>query len=101
MQRLTQAPNLAIATLWSDVLRGEGIEVSLQRTFLTGGAGELPLDQCLPEIWLSLPEQAPRARALLHDLQNIPQRRWRCSCGELVEGGFEQCWNCAALMPQP
>ena len=99
MLRLTRAPNLAIATLWADVLSREGIAVSLQRTFLTGGAGELPPDQCLPEIWITEPEQEIRARALLHDLQNIPQRKWRCHCGELVEGGFEQCWSCGALMP--
>ena len=41
----------------------------------------------------------PRATELLNDLQNIAQRRWRCVCGELIEGGFEQCWSCAALMP--
>ena len=99
MLRLTQAPNLAIATLWADVLAGEGVKVSLQRTFLTSGAGELPPDQCLPEIWITEPWQESRARALLHDLQNIPQRRWRCGCGEQVEGGFEQCWKCGALMP--
>ena len=99
MQRLTQAPNLAIATLWADALEREGIATSLQRTFLTGGAGDLPPDQCLPEIWITESAQFDRARELLHALQNIPQRRWRCTCGELVEGGFEQCWNCGALMP--
>ena len=24
-----------------------------------------------------------------------------CRCGEFVEGGFEQCWQCGALMPRP
>ena len=24
---------------------------------------------------------------------------WRCVCGEQVVGGFEQCWNCGAMMP--
>jgi hypothetical protein len=32
-------------------------------------------------------------------LQHMPQQRWFCTCGELVEGGFQQCWNCSALMP--
>ena len=100
MQRLTQAPNLAIATLWSDALNREGIATSLQRTFLTGGIGDLPPDQCLPEIWITEPTQEKRAREVLYDLQHIPQRRWHCACGELVEGGFEQCWNCGALMPR-
>jgi hypothetical protein len=30
----------------------------------------------------------------------VPQRRWLCNCGELVEGGFEQCWSCGAWMPR-
>lgn len=99
MPRLTQAPNLAIATLWADALQVEGIATSVQRQFLVGGAGELPPDQCLPEVWVTHPEQLERAKVLLHDLQNVPQRRWQCVCGELVEGGFEQCWNCKAWMP--
>ena len=99
MLRLTQAPNIAIATLWGDALERAGIRISLQRMFLTGGVGDLPPDQCLPEIWLIDPGQEARAKALLHALQNVPQRRWRCVCGELVEGGFEQCWKCGAMMP--
>jgi len=100
MLRLTQAPNLAIATLWADALGVEGIEASVQRQYLSGVAGELPPDQCLPEVWIHQDSQEDRARTLLHDLQNVPQHRWFCGCGELVEGGFEQCWACGALMPR-
>lgn len=100
MRRLTQAPNLAIATLWADALNAEGIAASVQRQYLVAVAGELPPDQCLPEIWIDHPQQEARARQLLHDLQHLPQRRWLCRCGELVEGGFEQCWNCLAPMPR-
>ncbi|AMO23114.1 DUF2007 domain-containing protein [Ramlibacter solisilvae] len=100
MLRLVQAPNIAIAALWVDALRHAGIEASMQRYYLGAAAGELPPDQCLPEIWLMHEEQESQARALLGELARVPQRRWVCSaCGELVEGGFEQCWNCGALMP--
>jgi hypothetical protein len=51
-------------------------------------------------VWCTHPEQEEQARALLHDLQHVPQRRWTCACGELVEGGFEQCWSCLAPMPR-
>ena len=101
MLRLTQAPNIAIATVWVDTLREAGIAASVQRQFLSSLAGQLPPDQCLPEVWLTHDEQAPRARALLDALQHLPQRRWLCRCGETVEGGFEQCWRCGALMPLP
>ena len=99
MRRLAQAPNLAIAALWADTLREAGFAVSVQRQFLSGIAGELPPDQCLPEVWVLHDEQEPAAKALLRDLQHLPQRRWRCVCGEVVEGGFESCWNCGVAMP--
>ena len=98
MRRLAQAPNIAIAALWVDVLKQAGFSASMQRYFLGGLAGELPPDQCLPEIWLTHDEEEVRAKELLHQLQNMPQRRWLCSCGELIEGGFEQCWNCGLVM---
>ena len=100
MLRLTQAPNIAIATLWADLLCEAGMTASVQRQYLGAAAGHLPPDQCLPEIWLDYDEHATRARALLQDLQDLPQRRWHCRCGETVEGGFEQCWQCGALMPR-
>lgn len=99
MRRLVQAPNLAIAALWVDTLQEAGIAASVQRQFLSGAAGELPPDQCLPEIWIVHDEQEDSARALLRELMDLPQRRWRCACGEEVEGGFESCWQCGRAMP--
>ena len=99
MRRLRQAPNLAIASLWADMLRQAGIAASVQRQFLSSAAGELPPDQCLPEVWILDETQEAEARALLAQLLSLPQRRWRCACGEVVEGGFESCWNCGRMMP--
>lgn len=99
MQRVAQAPNLFIATLWVDALRSEGMDASVQRQYLGSAAGQLPPDQCLPEVWVEHDPHVPRAQQILHHLQHMPQQRWFCQCGELVEGGFQQCWNCAAWMP--
>ena len=99
MIRLARAPNIAIATFWADALRQAGFSATVQRYFLGSIAGDLPPDQCQPEVWLTNDEEAPAARAWLHALQNMPQRRWVCRCGEIVEGGFEQCWSCGAAMP--
>jgi len=99
VRRLAQAPNLAIATLWVHALREEGVDASVQREFLAAAAGQLPPDQCLPEIWIADDEELPRAERLLQALQHRPQRRWHCRCGETVEGGFEQCWHCGLMMP--
>ena len=99
MLRLAQAPNIAIAVLWVDFLRAAGIEASLQRFYLGAAAGHLPPDQCLPEVWIDDEAQHGQALALLDVLRSPPQRQWYCVCGERVEGGFEQCWQCGRLMP--
>ena len=44
-------------------------------------------------------EQEAEARALLRDLRKCRSGAGVCACGELMEGGFEQCWNCGAMMP--
>ena len=99
MLRLARAPNIAIAALWVDALQQAGFAASVQRYFLGSVAGELPPDQCLPEGWLTHDHEEAKAKELLHGLQNLPQRRWLCACGEMVEGGFEQCWQCGTDMP--
>jgi hypothetical protein len=98
MPRLMQAPNLVMATLWADWLKAEGIGASVQREFLRSASGELPPDQCLPEVWIDDGDHETRALELLQILRHAPQRRWVCACGELVEGGFQQCWKCGVMM---
>ena len=100
MKRLQQAPNLALATLWADMLSGVGIVATVQRAWAGSIAGELPPDQALPEIWLQDDTRIDEARRLLHDWQHQPSRHWACTgCGEIVDGPFEQCWNCGLLAP--
>lgn len=98
MKRIGPVSNLAIATLWCDQLRSHGIEATVQRAYASGIAGHIPPDQALPELWVENDGDLKRARALLVELQRLPERRWVCTaCDELVEGPFEQCWNCGAM----
>ena len=100
MKRLTTAPNLALATLWADLLTHAGVPTTVQRQYASSIAGEVPPDQTLPELWVQDAEQLEHARTLLHELRNPPYRHWACpGCRELIDGPFEQCWNCGAAMP--
>ena len=65
-------------------------------------AGELPPDQALPEVWITDDDELERgaraaARAAPPDAPALGLPR---PAGELVDGPFEQCWNCGAAMPQ-
>ena len=97
MRRLTTAPNLALA---ADLLTHAGVATSVQRQYASSIAGEVPPDQTLPELWVHDPDLLERARSLLHELRHPPHRRWACrGCHEIIDGPFEQCWNCGASMP--
>ena len=100
MRRLSTAPNLALATLWADMLSQGGIATSVQRAFASSIAGEIPPDQSLPEIWVLDDEQHASALALLRELVRPAWRQWACpGCHEWIDGPFEQCWNCGTAMP--
>ena len=100
MKRLISAPNLALATLWADQLTHAGIPTSVQRQYASSIAGEVPPDQTLPELWVLDADRLEAARSLLHELRHPVHRRWACpGCREIIDGPFEQCWNCGASMP--
>ena len=73
----------------------------MQRAYASSIAGEMPPDQALPEVWVhGRRRSSSTARALLHELRHPPHRHWVCpGCRELIDGPFEQCWNCGAAMP--
>lgn len=100
MRRLAQAPNLALARLWCDMLAQAGFAVSVQRAYASSIAGEIPPDQALPEIWVHDDAELDAARALLAQLKHPPWRHWVCRhCNEFIDGPFDQCWHCGAVMP--
>ena len=100
MKRLITAPNLALATLWADLLSHAGIATTVQRAYASSIAGEVPPDQTLPELWVMEDDRLEAARRLLDQLRHPVHRHWSCpGCRELVDGPFEQCWNCGTAMP--
>ena len=83
MKRLTRAPNLALATLWADLLTNAGVEATVQRMYASSIAEELPPDQALPEVWISDDAELERARGLLDALRHPAHRHWaRPACRE-------------------
>ena len=64
MKRLTRAPNLITAQHWVNVLSTAGVPCQLHNRYLNGALGEIPADQCAPEIWIV--DDRDEALALRH-----------------------------------
>ncbi|WP_175944579.1 DUF2007 domain-containing protein [Caballeronia sp. BCC1704] len=98
MKRLTWAPNLITAQHWVNVLATAGVPCELHNRYLNGALGEIPADQCSPEIWIVDDRDEALARRMLDRAQKGPDanaRPWFCKhCGERLEPQFTVCWQC-------
>jgi hypothetical protein len=98
MKRLTRAPNLITAQHWMNVLSTAGVPCQLHNRYLNGALGEIPADQCAPEIWIVDDRDETLALRILEGARNGPAsnaRSWRCAkCGEVLEAQFTVCWQC-------
>ncbi|SAK56106.1 hypothetical protein AWB81_01472 [Caballeronia arationis] len=98
MKRLTRAPNLITAQHWVNVLATAGVPCELHNRYLNGALGEIPADQCAPEIWIVDDRDETLALRILERAKNGPAsdaRPWRCAnCGETLEAQFTVCWQC-------
>ncbi|MBF7052743.1 DUF2007 domain-containing protein [Halomonas sp. KAO] len=84
-----------------NLLEAADIPAELRNMTLGGGAGELPLGECEPEVWVKS-HNRERADALIGDALagRSDAAAWHCpGCGETLEGVFEACWKCGAGRP--
>ncbi|MGE0486760.1 MAG: DUF2007 domain-containing protein [Gammaproteobacteria bacterium] len=97
MKRVHVSPDPVHAGWLLSVLESAGITCLLRNGYLGGGIGELPLNECWPEIWVvdEIDEALARRLIAAAEAPREPGDDWRCAgCGELVEGEFECCWQC-------
>ena len=88
----------ALAAMFRDMLKREGIDCLLRNEQLFAGMGEIPFTECYPELWIVDDEVFPRAQSLLRQYmeskEDLPA--WTCpACGEFIEGQFNACWSCS------
>ncbi|MGS0468513.1 DUF2007 domain-containing protein [Cobetia sp. 5-25-4-2] len=98
-RRLTSHHNLVLLDHWRNLLESEGIPCELRNRLLGSAAGELPVNDCEPQLWVA-EHNLVRARQLLAHIEAAPaQPDWQCACGERLEGSFSECWSCGASAP--
>jgi len=97
MKIVYSAPNIALVSLFKDILEGYGIECWITNQFLSGAAGELPPIECWPKLCVG-DDTFPEASRVVEEALSAEidaTKAWKCkSCGEAIEGQFTECWNC-------
>jgi len=99
MKKLTTSESLVTINHFKNVLDSEGIANVIKNAILGGIAGEMPLDQVWPELWVVNDFDYDRAKQLIDSAisDESPQEPWTCrKCGETNEGQFAACWNCSS-----
>jgi len=103
MIRLTRAPDLMLGQHWVNLLQQAGIACRLSGLYLQGGAGEIPVDQCGPDLWLENEHDRDAAMQIIEgtaDGRRAAGPNWHCeTCGEWLEPQFTTCWQCGAPRP--
>ena len=79
------------------LLENSGIECIDRNQYLSGGKGELPINECWPEVWVVNDANKDRALKIVASVitdEQTSKSAWACDCGETIEGQFSACWQC-------
>ncbi len=100
MKKLYSNDNVAMVWHVKNMLEQQGIDVLVKNDKLYSIAGEVPVTECMPEVWVQNALHYRYAEQLIAEMESAEQEEfpsWQCSsCGEQVEGSFGVCWNCQA-----
>ncbi len=106
MREVYWARSSVDAALAKGLLESSGIEAFVVGGVLEGVAGEIPMGETTPRVWVATAD-AERANELLDEWvaarnseKHVIRAPWTCSsCGEKVTASFDICWNCQAERP--
>lgn len=80
------------------MLEAQDIEVVVKNDKLYTVAGEVPVTECMAEVWVVKPLSYRLAEQLVVEMeqgQDVEMSDWKCQhCGEFNDGNFALCWNC-------
>jgi putative signal transducing protein len=96
MKKVYSSDNFIMAGHVHSLLEANDIDCHLRNMNLTGGIGELPINECWPEVWVNDESDFNSADQLIKSALSYAEQNeaWQCQCGESIEGQFEVCWSC-------
>jgi hypothetical protein len=98
MRRVFTAKDPLMIGHLRNVLATFGIDCIIKNVYLSTAAGELPVIECWPELWVIDDQRHAEAQSILKKtlapLESVKEP-WHCTaCGEKIEGQFSECWKC-------
>jgi hypothetical protein len=102
MQRVFTAATLLEAHLVRQMLEDESIRAAVFNESAHGAAGELPITEVWPEVWIEDDHHHCSARSIIERYEAISSSETRPPCGQCGErnpGNFDLCWYCGAMLP--
>ena len=96
MKRVYTNDNVVLVGHLHSLLEANNIACHLRNINLTSGIGELPINECWPEIWIHDEANFNIAEKIIEDALSAATQHeaWQCLCGEKIDGQFDTCWSC-------
>ena len=105
MKKIYSNNNIVLVWHVKNMLEQQGIEVETRNDRLYSVAGELPVTECMGEVWVVSALYYQTAGRLVSEMElaSLPEfDAWVChACHEKVDGTFAVCWNCQAAPADP
>ena len=101
MQRVFTAATLLEAYLVQQMLEAESISAAVFNENAHAAAGELPITEVWPEVWIEDDRHHYEARSIIerYEASSVGGTRAPCAqCGESNPGNFELCWHCGWML---
>ena len=101
MQRVFTAGTLLEAYLVQQMLEAEFIPAVVFNESAHGAAGELPITEVWPEVWIEDDCHRSEARSIIERYEaNLSSETGApcAECGESNPGNFELCWYCGMML---
>ncbi len=100
MKTVYSASNIALVSIFQNILEGFDIKCWIKNEFLFAGIGEIPPIECWPQLCVEDENFLEAKRIVDEALSEKQMTGWKCkSCGEDIEGQFTECWNCGQSRP--
>lgn len=106
MKQVFRAHDIAEAHFVKGLLESQGLSALVRGEALAGLAGEIPLAETWPIVWILDDGREEEARTVIKDYETgsathaPPVSVWRCQkCGQDLEPQFTTCWACGTERP--